>query len=247
LKQNFAIEQYTYKISKWIKFTQGLRVEFEIDWLRNQITLSREGLKFSSEKLETDFKNVIYRMVSRFIQPHLKKLEKKKERASDRLAKQRQELVERRVKKNSDLSLAIDGLGFNFKPETDGELALLVSQRGVMNLMCKDYHLLDYNDKAPFDAIIWDSAKMKQINTEFEPTLIEFLDHKEKDEIALIVTWTTGKWRVGSKKRGRGGAFELVNVTPAKKGNFQLLEYASLNSKKPRRSYAVVALEELIS
>lgn len=247
LKQDFASQDFTYNISKWIMFTQGLRVELEIDWLRDQITLSREGLRFSNPKLEAEFKGVLYRLVSRFIQPFLKKIEKRKERASDRLAKQRQELVQLRLKKDNDHLLNIDGLGFNFKPETDGELALLVSQRGIMNVISKDYRLVDFNDHAPFDAIVWDSSKREQINTEFEPTLVEFLSHKEKENVSLIITWTTGKWRVGSKKRGKGGAFELVNVVPSRKGHFKLLEYASMTSRKPRKDYIVVALEELVS
>jgi len=247
LKQDFATQEYTYNISKWIMFTQGLRVELDIDWLRDQITLSREGLRFSNQKLESEFKSVVYRLVSRFIQPFLKKLAKKKAKASDRLARQRQELVERRLKKGSDQLLGIEGLGFGFRPETDGELALLVSQREVMDLISKDFELVDYNDKAPFDAIVWDSAKRDQICTEFEPTLMEFLEHREKDDITLIITWTTGKWRVGSRKKGRGGAFELVNVVPERKGHYKLLEYASSTSKKPRKDYQVVVLESLVA
>jgi hypothetical protein len=227
-------------------FTQGLRVEFEIDWLRDQITLSREGLRFSNQKLETDFKAVVARLISRFIQPYLKKIAKKKEKAGDRRAKQREELVNRRLKKKSDLLIGLDGLGFGFKPETDGELALLVSQRKVMDFISTDYQLIDYNDSAPFDAILYDSKKMTQINTEFEPTLIEFLEHREKDNVTLIITWTTGKWRVGAKKKGRGGAYELANNTPVRKGHLMLLEYASLASKKPRKNYPVVVLEDLI-
>jgi hypothetical protein len=88
---------------------------------------------------------------------------------------------------------------------------------------------------------------MEQVNTEFEPTLIEFLDHRDKDNVELIITWTLGKWRVGSKKRGKGGAFELGNTGPAKTGHYRLLEYPSLTSKKPRKEYHVVALEDLVT
>ena len=246
LKQNFATQDFTYNISKWIMFTQGLRVELDIDWLRDQITLSREGLRFANQKLENEFKAVVYRLVSRFIQPYLRKIEQKKEKESDRLARQRRELVERRANRSSDLLLKTHDLGFCFRPETDGELALLLAQREVMALVNKDYLLLDYNDKAPFDAVIWDSARRSPINTEFEPTLIEFLEHRDKEDIALIIVWTTGKWRVGSKKRGRGGAFELANVTPVKHGHYKLLEFASMGSKKARRDYEVIVLEDLL-
>jgi hypothetical protein len=227
-------------------FAQGLRIELEIDWLRDQITLSREGLRFSNQKLEEEFKGVISRLVLRFIQPHLKRIEQKREKEGGRLAKQRSELVERRAGKSSDLLLKTPNLGFCYKPETDGELALLLAQKEVMAVVNKDFQLLDYNDKAPFDAIIWDSAKLRQIKTEFEPTLIEFLDHREKDGIELIIVWTNGKWRVGSKKKGKGGAFELVNATPVKRGHYRLHEFASMNGKKPRYDYQVIVLEDLL-
>jgi hypothetical protein len=208
--------------------------------------LSREGLRFSNEKLEADFKGVLYRLISRFIQPHLKKIEEKRERAGGRQAQQRKQLVERRLTKRTDLALGISGCGFAFKPESDGELALLLSQKEVMARVNKDFRLMDYNEKAPFDAIIWDEGEKKQINTEFEPTLMEFLNHKGKEDIELIIVWSTGKWRVGAKKRGSGGAFELANTTPAKKGWFRLLEYSGMGTKKPRRDYRVIALDELI-
>lgn len=223
-----------------------MRVEVDIDWLRNQITLSREGLRFSNEKLEADFKSVLYRLISRFIQPRLKKLDEKRDRAGDRLAKQRRQLVERRLKKKTDLWLGISGCGFAFKPETDGELALLLSQKEIMARINKDFRLMDYNEKAPFDAIIWDDGEKKQINTEFEPTLMEFLNHKLKEDVELVIIWSTGKWRVGAKKRGTGGSFELVNTSPSRKGWFRLLEFSGMMSKKPRREYAVVALDEII-
>jgi len=34
----------------------------------------------------------------------------------------------------------------------------------------KDFVLLDYNDKAPFDAIILDTSRREHIYVEFEPT-----------------------------------------------------------------------------
>jgi Histidine kinase-, DNA gyrase B-, and HSP90-like ATPase len=246
LKQDFASQEYTYNISKWIMFTQGLRVEIEVDWLRDQITLSREGLRFSNQKLASEFKAVLYRLISRFIQPYLKTIAKKKERAGDRLAKQRRELVARRLAKGNDHMIRLPQLGFSFRPETDGELGLLLAQGPIMSRVNKNFQLLDFNDKAPFDAIIWDRAKMQQINTEFEPTLMEFLTHREKDDVRLVIVWTTGKWRVGSRKKGRGGHFELNNVVPSKKGHFQLLEFASMGGKKPRKAYQVIALEELV-
>lgn len=59
LKQSFTDRKFTYSISKWVKFENGLCVELSVDWLRDQITLSREGLRFSNPKLEADFKAVV--------------------------------------------------------------------------------------------------------------------------------------------------------------------------------------------
>lgn len=246
LKQNFAIQDYTYNISKWIMFTQGLRVEIDVDWLRDQITLSREGLRFANSKLQEEFKGVIYRLVSRFIQPHLKKIAQKKEKLGDKLAKQRRELAEERAAKKNDLTLKTAGLGFCYKPETDAELAMLLSQREVMEAINRDFQLLDYNASAPFDALIWDSSKRRIVNAEFEPTLMEFLEHRDKDDIQIIFVWSTGKWRMGARKKGRGGVFELIGTTPKKKGCLKLLEYASQSSKKPRKDYEVIVVEELL-
>ena len=52
LKQSFTDSKFTYNISKWKQFESGVRVEFSIDWLRDQISLSRTGIRFSNEKLE---------------------------------------------------------------------------------------------------------------------------------------------------------------------------------------------------
>ena len=84
LKQSFTEQHYVYNISKWVKFAAGLRVELSVDWLRNEISLSREGIRFSNRKLEEQFRAVLTRLVSRFIQPQLKKLEKKAAREAVR-------------------------------------------------------------------------------------------------------------------------------------------------------------------
>lgn len=246
LKQNFTGRQYTYPISKWVKFESGLRVELTVDWLRDQITLSREGIRFSNAKLEADFKSLITRVVSRFIQPQLKLLERKRATVMDRQLKQRLEVARRRMTEPKGICISTIKTGFRFLPESDGELALILSQQAVMDRLNRQYILADYNDKASFDALIWDTGRREFLYTEFEPTLIEFLEHKEKDQIQLVVTWSRGKWRIGARKKGRGGHFELISGSPAKKGHYKLLEYASGNHKKARKDYLVLALEEVL-
>jgi len=96
LKQSFDDQKYIYGISKWVKFAAGLRVELTIDWLRNEITLSREGLTFSNHKLEEEFRSTLARNVSAFIAPQLKTLAKRAARHTSKRHTQRLELAKRR-------------------------------------------------------------------------------------------------------------------------------------------------------
>jgi len=246
LKQSFTDRRYTYPISKWVKFESGLRVELSIDWLRDQISLSREGIRFSNTKLEDDFKAVLTRLVSGFIQPQLKKLQQKTEREAARKYKQRMELAKKRS--NGDKSIRISALadhGFTFIPETDGELALVLSQRPVLKKLNPSFRLVDYNDQAAFDCILYDKTRMQLINTELEPTLMEFLQHKETTDVMMLITWSKGKWRIGAKKKGIGGVYELVVTEGKNPGHYNLLEYSSWKTKSPRKKYPLFVLEEL--
>ena len=246
LKQNFE-GALTYNVSKWMKFTSGVRVELSVPWLRDQITLSREGLRFSNEKIEFDFRKLIERSLSSFIQPQLKKLEKKKARIRKKKQSQRMELARKRAR--SARGITVKGLksGFNFIPECDAELALLVAQSSIVKRIKSGYRLIDYNDQAPFDCIFWDSRRSEFVNVELEPDLMAFLGHKDRSGIELIITWTLGKWRVGSRKKSKKGELKLISEKGAgRNGRYKLLEYPSSRSKAPRQTYQVVVLEELI-
>jgi len=115
-----------------------------------------------------------------------------------------------------------------------------------MNKVNKNIKLIDYNDQAPFDCIIYDLSRREFIYAELEPTLIEFLDHKTKDNVQLVIVWSLGKWRTGAKKKGKNGYFELIQNSNKKKGNYKLLEFANETSKKPRIDYPVIIVDELI-
>ena len=246
LKQSFTDSVYTYNISRWKKFESGLRVELNVDWLRDQITLSREGIRFANPKLEKDFKSLLARCVGRFIQPQLKKLEVKSARGSQRKFDQRMELAKKRVKR--DRSILVNGLknGFAYRPETDGELALLLAHSEVMKKINSNYTIVDYNDQAPFDCVFYDKSTMQMVMVELEPTLIEWLSHRDTSQVELIVVWSLGKWRTGAKKKGSSGIQKLVMDEPESAGRYKLLEYATEKSKAPRRSYTVISLEELL-
>jgi len=244
LKQSFTDSKFTYNISRWKKFESGLRVELSVDWLRDQISLSRTGVRFANSKLEEDFKTSLTRLVSGFISPQLKKLEAKAERISARREEQRVELAHKRI--NRQKSIMVPGLadGFPYRPETDGELALVLAQNDVLKRLNPSYSLLDYNDQAPYDCILYDKRKRDLVRAELEPTLIEWISHKETDDVELIVTWTLGKWRIGAKKKSKSGLFQLV--AGEKEGHYRLLQFASSKSKMPRSDYKVVVMEEVL-
>lgn len=136
--------------------------------------------------------------------------------------------------------------GFIFKPETDGELALVIAQPAIQTKVLKKYRLLDYNDQAPFDCILYDNERREFVNAELEPNLLAFIDHKEKEDVQLIVAWTKGQWRIGARKRSNHGQLCLVSDPSKKKGHYRLLEYASGKSKKPRKDYPVIIVQEVM-
>lgn len=246
LKQSFTDRKYTYPISKWVKFENGLRIELEINWLRDQISLSREGVRFSNEKLEKDFKDILTRCVNAFIKPKLKKLESKKAKLAGKKADQRIELAKKRVEK--DQGILIPGLseGFIYRPETDGEMALVVSQPSILKRILPSYSLIDYNDQAPYDCILFDNTRNEYIKTELEPNLMAFLSHKEREDVQLIITWTRGSWRIGAKKNINNSVLSL-NIDPEKrKGWYKLLEYSGKATKKPKKEYLVIVVEEAL-
>lgn len=246
LKHNFSEDKYVYGISKYQMFKQGLRVEFSINWLRDQISLSRDDIKFSNEKLEKDFKLIVARNIGKFIRPRLDIIQKKKAKQSDIKLKQRLELANKRAKNESGVKIKSLKDGFNFRPETDSELAILLSNPSIMARINKAYKLIDYNDQASFDCIIYDTSKREFVYTELEPTLMEFLQHKNRDSIQLIITYTLGKWRTGSKKKTTKGFLELIQHEKKAKGNYKLLEYSTENSKTPKLDYQVIVLDEIL-
>jgi hypothetical protein len=247
LKESFTGSTFTYNISRWKKFESGLRVEIDVDWLRNQISLSREGVRFDNLKLEQEFKALLARCIGRFIQPQLKKLAIKSARGSQRKLNQRLELAKKRVRR--DKSILVKGIkgGFAFRPETDGELALLLAHAEVMKKINPNYSIVDYNDQASFDCIFYDKSTMKNVLVELEPTLMEWLGHQDPSQVELIIVWSLGKWRTGATKKGTPGRFKLVaDDDPATAGRYRLLEYVSEKSKTPKRTYTVACLEELL-
>lgn len=246
LKQSFTDSKFTYNISKWKKFESGTRVELSIDWLRDQISLSRTGVRFSNEKLETDFKGILSRGVSAFIQPHLKAIKKKQSKALDKKARQRLELAKRRVSGGRGITIPALKDGFVYKPESDGELALLLSQPSILKRALKHHQLIDYNDQASYDCTLYNEDRREFVKTELEPHLNDYLQHNDSSEIQLVITWTKSHWKIGARKRGKPGFLALVADDQRRPGWYKLLEYSSGHSKKPRRDYPLIVLEEVL-
>lgn len=247
LKHDFADREYTYNISKWMKFASGVRVEITADWLRNEITLARDSVRFTNEALKESFISSVQKGISKFIRGHLATLEKRANKDALRREDQREELARKRIR--DDKSLRIQGLknGFVFCPETDGELALVVAQPTVIEKIDPSLRLIDYNDQAPYDCMMWDAERDQPVRAELEPALTDFLQHRDSSRVELIVTWTLGKWRTGASKRGKEGTWKLLMDDGAKRGLYKLALLPRANGKKPpKRHVNVAVLEQLL-
>ena len=246
LKNDFSSDKYTGGISKYIQFKASTRTEISINWLRNEITLSRDTVNFSNPKLETEFKKVVGRLISRFIKPNLEKMSKAKSKGENVRLTQRLELAKKRVSKNTETIIKGIKAGFIYKPDTDAELAILIAQDYIMNKINPAYKLIDYNDKEPFDCMLYDEIRREFIYAELEPTLMEFLAHRNKNMVKIIITWSLGKWRIGSGKTGKGGYFKLLHPDNSLKGNYRLVESVSETSIKPKKHFEVIVVEEIL-
>ncbi len=245
LKQSFADEKFTYNISKWVKFVSGLRVEITADWLRDQITLARDGVRFARQHDEDAFKRGLQGLISDFIRPHLARLEKKAVQRAKRAETQREFLARARLK-NAKTSTWVVKAPFGFRPETDAELALLLANQPVLDAIQPGLKLIDYNAQAPYDCTLYSDKDGCFRKVELEPTLPDFLWHDDKSDVEWVVVRDVGGWRMGAMKKGKGGHFKLIKDDKAKKGRYTLLEYASAKAKKTRKMYDVFAVGELL-
>jgi len=247
LKHNFSENEYTYNISRYMKFASGIRVELEINWLRDQITLSRDGLTFTNSKLKKEFTQILQHSISQFISPKLKLIKKKKAKAADKLTEARHARVKQRVTGSSAVVVKGIKAGFRYIPETDAELAVLLAAQPSLLKKAGGWELVEYNDQGGFDCIFYDRSSDEKLQVELEPTLVEFLSHNNKAGIELIVTWRRGAWKVNAQKKGKPGQLKLISDKDRGKGFYKLLEFASVKSKQPRNTYPVLVLDEFLA
>jgi hypothetical protein len=247
LKADFSTDRYTKNITKYIQFKSSMRTELSIDWLRTEITLSRTGIKFNNEQLESVFKKTLNRTIGQFCTQQYAKLETLKDKASDKRLIKRLELARKRVSKSADIVIKDIKAGFIFKPDSDAELAIILAQDYIMNRISPSYQLIDYNAHEPFDCILYDKSRDEFIHSELEPTLLNFLEHKHKSKIQLIICWSLGGWKLSSpRKKGKGGWFELTHPANSQKGHYKLLQFASDESSKLQKSFQVIIVGEIL-
>ena len=246
LKHNFSETDYTYNISKYMKFVSGIRVEMEINWLKDQMSLSRDDIVFSNSKIKDEFKSALSHAITGFIQPQLKRLELKSNKALIKEQDQRLELAKKRAESRGSIIKTLKS-GFNFTPEAESEVALLIANPEVIKRINPCYKLIDYNDKASYDCVIFDSGKSTYLYVELEPTLMEFLNHKNIPQcLTHVITWSAGKWRHGSRKKGVLGYYLLTKQSGAKDGHYKVAIYASEKRKIPKFIFDVIFLDEIL-
>jgi hypothetical protein len=247
LKADFSTDKYTKNITKYIQFKSSMRAEFSIDWLRSEITLSRDGINFSNDQLESVFKKTLQKVLGQFCQKQYELVETARKKAGDKRLVRREELARKRVSKSADVVIKDVKAGFIFKPDSDAELAMLISQDYIMNKINPNYQLIDYNSSEPFDCMIYDKSRDEFIYSELEPTIINFLEHRNKDNIRLIIVWALGGWKLShSRKKGKDGWFELNHPADSPKGHYKLLQFASESGIKFKKTYPVIVVNEIL-
>jgi hypothetical protein len=245
IKKDFSVRKFTQPIHRWVSFESGLRIEISINWIADQLSLSRGDILFRNEKIEEEFKSNLTNIITQSIKPLIRELEKRSLKRERTFHGQRINQADKRIKKHKDVVIKSIKGGFNFRPESDAELALIFSQPNVIARALPNHRLIDYNASASFDCLLWDERNRRLVHCELEPRLDVYLTHKRPEEVHLVICWTRGNWKVGSKKKGKKGALELVSEQSGK-GRYQMLEYPSLKSKKPKRNVAAIVLEDII-
>lgn len=247
IKSDFSSARFTKNLTKYINFVSSTRTELSIDWLRDQINLSRTDIKFNNPQIEQLFKTILTRTLGQFCIKQYEKIEKGKDKEADKKLKKRTELARQRVSHTANIVVKDAKAGFIFKPTSDAELAMIISQDFIMNKIDKNYKLVDYNSQEPFDCMLYDETKDDFIQTELEPTLPNYLEHKNKNHVSLLIVWSLSNWRLSSnRKKGKGGWFELIQSENSQKGHYKLLQYVAEDSIKFKKAIPVIVVGEIV-
>jgi len=245
IKKDFATREITQPIHRWVSFETGIRIEASIDWVADQLSLSRGDILFKNEKIKEEFRNNLTNIITQSLKPLLSELEKKAQKTEKSIHRQRILQAQKRINCDKDILIKPIKKGFNYKPESDAELALVFSQPDVITKAIPNHRLIDYNSSAPFDCLLYNEETREFINCELEPKLDAFLSHKRPDDVNLIVCWTRGNWKVGAKKKAKKGVLELV-ARGNQLGQYKLLVYSSTKSKTPKNEFIAIVLEDIL-
>ncbi|MFN8290164.1 MAG: ATP-binding protein [Chitinophagaceae bacterium] len=247
IKSDFSSARFTKNLTKYINFYSSTRTELSIDWLRDQINLSRTDIKFNNPQIEQLFKSILTKTLGHFCIKQFKKIETAKGKESDKKLKRRTELAKQRVSRAANIVIKDAKSGFVFKPTSDAELAILISQETIMNKIDPNYKLIDYNSQEPFDCMLYDTSRATFIHAELEPFLPNYLTHENKSDVNLLIVWSLADWKLtNARKKGKGGWFELVQGENSQKGHYKLLQYGSEVSRTFKEAIPVIVVNEIV-
>ncbi len=241
LKRNFQGEKILDGISKWLKFKHGIRIEVPIDWVKQQISLGRDGLQFSNDSSKRKFENELKSAVSTAVAPFAKQLETQKAKRVSKATSLRLKKARERVEKHMEIKSLVEG-GFAYRPTDDYEMALVIANPKVMKKLQKDWVLMDFNGQLDYDCLVYDRRTTEYYKIELEPDLDRFLSQGILENTDYIVTWTKGDWKVGKSKKGKRGHYELV-ATNEEIGHYKLLVKSSPKSREPKMRIPVLCVD----
>jgi hypothetical protein len=245
IKRNFQGEKVLDGISKFPKFKHGMRIEAAIDWVKDQISLGRDGLQFANESSKRKFEGELKMAVSSVVRPFAKQLEDRKLRKASKETGIRLRRAKDRINKKQSIK-KLEGTGYSFVPGDDYEMALLLANPVVLKKLSPTWVLMDFNGQLDFDCLVYDKATTNFVKLELEPKLDSFISQAVPDNTDAIVTWTKGDWKVGKKKRGKRGYYELVENTE-RSGHYKLLRRASAKAKgEPKQMLPVFCIDEAL-
>lgn len=243
LKRNFQGEKVLDGISKYPKFKHGMRIEVPIDWLKEQISLGRDGLQFGNESSKKKFENELKSAVTTAVKPFAKQLEQRKLKKVSRETDLRMRKAKERIEKKREIKHLV-GSGYAYAPTDDYEMALLIANPKVLKQLCDSWTLMDFNGQSDFDCLIYDKKTTNFHKVELEPILERFLGQAFPDNTEYIITWTRGDWKVGKGKKGKRGYYVLEDSDGL--GHYKLLIKASHRSQEPKQILRVFCLDTAI-
>jgi len=244
LKRNFQGEKILDGVSKFPKFKHGMRIEVPVDWVKDQISLGRDGLQFGNESSRRKFENELKSAVSFVVRPFAKQLEVRKGKAVSKALDLRIRKAKERIEEKQSIK-SLEETGYSFSPRDDYEMALLIANPAVLKKLNRNWMLMDFNGQLDFDCLIYDRKTGEYHRVELEPELECFIGQSILGNTEFVITWTRGKWKVGKTKPGKNGVFELRESKDGP-GHYKLLHKANERSKGFKKELPVYCLDKII-